>query len=81
MDILPAKWKIWFRLWVIHWVKLIESLAGILSLGFWHPMWFVESAKKILAKYQHKPIEQAGFIERMKRFASTLFKILDKDIL
>jgi len=81
MDILPATWKVWFRLWFIHWVKLIESLAGIISLGFWHPTWFVKSSEKVITRYQNKPIEKAGFSERIKRFIFAFFKILDKDIL
>lgn len=46
-----------FQSWLVAWVKLLSSLVGILSLGFYMPGWDIDLMalflKRFMRNYKH----------------------------
>jgi len=36
-----------FLKWQCAWAKLFEGIAGILTFGFWSPLWALSTAKRL----------------------------------
>ena len=34
-----GRFKYYFLRWVTHWIQIVEGVCGVVSLGFFNPIW------------------------------------------